>query len=125
MENHHSDERLERTIGAILRAGVIISTVFVLIGGIGYLWRFGGSRPEYRAFHGEPERLTSVIAIARGAVSLDWLEWIQFGLILLIATPVIRVLFSIPAFVAQRDYTYASITAIVAGVLLYSFLGSR
>jgi uncharacterized membrane protein len=48
---------------------------------------------------------------------------IQFGLLLLIATPVARVLISAVAFALQRDRTYVLITLAVLGVLLLSLWG--
>lgn len=45
---------------------------------------------------------------------------IQLGLLLLLATPVARVAFSIYAFAHQRDLTYVFITSIVLAILLYS-----
>jgi uncharacterized membrane protein len=49
---------------------------------------------------------------------------IQFGLLLLIATPVVRVAFSILGFAAEEDRMYMIFTGIVLVVLLYSLLGS-
>jgi len=69
--------------------------------------------------------LRSVSGIVRGAILLDARSWIQLGLLVLIATPVARVLFSIFAFAAQRDRTYVAITLIVATVLLYSLFGEH
>ena len=48
---------------------------------------------------------------------------IQLGLLLLIATPVARVLFSAIAFAIERDYMYVVITLIVLAILLYSLFG--
>ena len=45
---------------------------------------------------------------------------IQLGLLLLIATPVARVVFSVIGFVRQRDFVYVVLTLIVLAVLLYS-----
>jgi uncharacterized membrane protein len=50
---------------------------------------------------------------------------IQFGLLILIATPVARVAFSLFAFSYQRDWTYVVITAMVLALLLYSLLGAH
>jgi uncharacterized membrane protein len=50
---------------------------------------------------------------------------IQFGLVLLIATPVARVAFSVVAFFLQRDRAYVAITSIVLAVLLFSLLGEH
>jgi uncharacterized membrane protein len=109
----------------MLRSGVILSTALVLGGGIWYLFQFGAERPEYGTFHGEPAMLRSVSGIVRGAVALDARSWVQLGLLVLIATPVARVLFSIFAFAAQRDRTYVTITLVVAVVLLYSLFGEH
>ena len=119
-----SDERMERIIGIILRTGVIASTAFVLAGGIAYLVRSGTDMPAFSLFQAEPPELTSILGVVRGVWSLDFRQWIQFGLLLLIATPIVRVLFSILAFAAQRDKTYVAITSVVAGILLYSLTGA-
>ncbi len=47
----------------------------------------------------------------------------MLGLLLLIATPVARVLFSIFAFGLQRDFLYVLFTVVVLLVLLYSLFG--
>ena len=120
-----TDQRIENIIAGMLRAGVIVSTALVFGGGVWYLFQFGEGRPEYGTFHGEPSMLRSVSGIVRGAVALDARSWIQLGLLLLIATPVARVLFSIFAFAAQRDRTYVAVTLIVAAVLLYSVFGEH
>ena len=120
-----TDQRIENIIAGMLRAGVIVSTTLVFGGGVWYLSQFGEGRPEYGTFHGEPPMLRSVSGIVRGAVALDARSWIQLGLLLLIATPVARVFFSIFAFAAQRDRTYVVITLIVAVVLLYSLFGEH
>jgi len=41
----------------------------------------------------------------------------------LIATPIARVVFSLLAFLWQRDWTYVMVTAIVLGLLVYSLFG--
>jgi len=50
---------------------------------------------------------------------------IQLGLLLLLATPVARVAFSVVAFLLQRDRLYVLVTLIVLGILLYSIAGGR
>ena len=56
--------------------------------------------------------------IVREAVSLNPLGLIQFGLLLLIATPVARVAFSVAAFALQRDRTDVAVTLFVLAVVL-------
>jgi uncharacterized membrane protein len=48
---------------------------------------------------------------------------IQLGLLLLVATPVARVVFSVFAFARQHDLTYVVLTMMVLAVLIYSLVG--
>ena len=48
---------------------------------------------------------------------------IQLGLLLLIATPVARVAFSLVAFLRERDRAYVLITSFVLALLLVSLAG--
>jgi len=48
---------------------------------------------------------------------------IQLGLLLLVATPVARVSFSVAALALRRDWTYVAITLIVLAALGHSLLG--
>jgi uncharacterized membrane protein len=50
---------------------------------------------------------------------------IQLGLLLLIATPVARVAFSVAVFAMQRDRLYVVVALIVLAVLMYSLTGGR
>jgi uncharacterized membrane protein len=115
-----TDERVERVIGNLLRWGVILAAAVVLAGGVIYLARYGSTIPDYRVFRGEPSDLRNVSGIVTGAVSWHSRGVILFGLLLLIATPVARVAFSVVAFALQRDRTYVVVTLIVLAVLLYS-----
>jgi uncharacterized membrane protein len=45
---------------------------------------------------------------------------IQLGLLILIATPVARVIFSLVGFVLERDRVYVAITLAVLAILAYS-----
>jgi uncharacterized membrane protein len=120
-----NDVTLEQIIGNLLRAGVALSAVVVLAGGIAFLLHYGGGRPDYHTFHSEPNTLRSVGAIIHDAAQLDSRGIIQLGLLLLILTPIARVVFSIFAFAMEGDRLYVLITLLVLGVLLYSLLFSR
>ncbi len=118
-----TDEQVERFVGNLLRYGVLSAALVALIGGVFYLARFGSTAVHYHEFTGEPPRLTSVAGVIGGVLALDPRAVIQLGLLLLIATPIVRVGFSLLAFIRQRDRTYILITAIVLAVLLYSLTG--
>lgn len=118
-----TDEQVERFVGNLLRYGVLSAALVALVGGVFYLASFGSTPVHYREFTGEPPRLTSVAGVVGGVLALDPRAVIQLGLLLLIATPIARVAFSLVAFIRQRDRTYILITAIVLAVLLYSLTG--
>lgn len=118
-----SDQKVEIMIGKILRAGVILSASTVLLGGVIYLFRHGSSFANYSAFQGEPPELRSVAGIVHSALTNHGRGTIQLGLLLLIATPVVRVAFSIVAFAMERDWMYVAFTVVVLAVLLYSLIG--
>lgn len=118
-----TDEQVEQIMGNLLRVGVLLAAAVVLAGGILYLSRYGNLFPEYRVFHGEPAEFRSVSGVVEAALALRSRGLIQLGLLLLIATPVARVVLSVFAFALQRDYTYVVVTLIVLAVLLYSLAG--
>jgi uncharacterized membrane protein len=118
-----TDEQMDVAIAVILRTGVILAALTVLAGGILYLLRYGLALPDYRVFHGEPSDLRSLTGIMKDTLALRPRGIIQFGLLLLIATPIVRVSFAVIAFALQRDRVYVMVTLIVLGVLLYSLLG--
>lgn len=124
-ERAWTDERVELIIGDLLRAGVVLAAVVVVAGAIIYLLRHGNALPHYRVFQGEPADLRSVSGILADALALRGRGVIQLGLLLLIATPVARVAFSVVAFALQRDRMYVVVTLIVLGVLIFSLTGTR
>jgi uncharacterized membrane protein len=119
-----TDKTIEEIVGTLLRVGVSLSAFVVAIGAAIYLARHGREPANYRVFHGEPSDLRSLSGIVREAFHLRGRGIIQLGLLLLIATPVARVAFSIWGFAEEHDRLYMIFTGIVLIVLLYSLLGS-
>ena len=109
----------------ILVLGVVVSAL-VVAGGLGLLLLTGHTgyhnsfdprlitRPDSVAF---PTRLDGVL---RGVLELRSFAIIELGLLLLIATPVLRVAASVLLFLAEGDRLYAAITALVLLLLLVS-----
>ena len=116
-----TDERMDQVIGNLLRVGVIVSALVVFAGGILFLARHGRQpTPDLRDFHAEPEALCNPGGILHQSAAMSGHGLIMLGLLLLIATPVARVIFSTAAFAVQRDYLYVLFTLMVLAVLLYS-----
>ncbi len=118
-----TDHRVESIIGNILRDGVLFSSLVILAGGILFLSGHAGEVPHYRLFRGEPTDLRTIPGILRDAFSLKSRGITQLGLLLLMATPIARVAFSIVAFALERDRMYVIITLIVLVILIYSLTG--
>lgn len=120
-----TDEQVEQVMGNLLRVGVLLSAGVVLLGGAIFLIHHGMAIADWRSFQGEPENLRNPLGIVRGALALRGRPLIQLGLLLLIATPVARVVFSVFAFARQRDLTYVVITLIVLVVLVISLFAGH
>jgi len=120
------DRRIEIILGNLLRTGVLISAAVVLLGASIYLSRHAHDPADYRVFRGEPSEYRTIrgviqsVIVGRGRGQ----GLIQLGLLLLIATPIARVAFSVAGFGIERDRLYVAFTLIVLAVLLYSLLGS-
>jgi uncharacterized membrane protein len=120
-----TDQRVEQLLGNLLRAGVVTAALVVLVGAVPYLVSRGSAPPDLRVFRGEPAELRSPVGIVKEALKLRDEAIIQFGLLLLIATPVARVVFSVIVFALQRDLFYVAVTLIVLGVLLFSLFSGH
>lgn len=118
-----SDERIDQIIGRVLQAGVIVSGSIVAIAAIFYLARYGADPTAFGTFHGEPADLRTVSGIVHGAASWHPRAWIQFGLLILLLTPVARVALLLGAFALQRDRLYVAVAAFVLLLLFLSLAG--
>lgn len=117
------EREVEVILGRLLQWGVGIAASVVLVGGVLYLIRFGGGQPQYGTFRGEPNDLRHVAGIVRSVADGGSRGIIQFGLLLLIATPVARVALSLLVFARDKDRLYVRLTAFVLAILLLSLTG--
>ena len=109
-----TDERMDQIIGNLLRTGVVVAAAVVAAGGVWYLAVNSAAPAGYRHFHEEARGLQSLASLTPPQVV------ILIGLLILIATPIARVVFSLVAFALERDRMFVTITAVVLGVLAYS-----
>lgn len=122
MTNHRQDKRLKTIIGHTLRIGVTLAAVLVLAGGVYYLIENAFTPADYHTFHPAAQTSLGLAGIVKNALALNSLGIIQLGLLVLIATPIVRVILSVVAFLLERDFLYVVVTTMVLAVLLYSFL---
>lgn len=85
--------KLERAIGAVLRAGVLVSSACLTLGLLMTLVDPNGALPQ---------------------------ALLNTGIIVLLATPVARVVVSIAQYTLERDWTFAMLTTVVFLELLAS-----
>jgi len=119
-----ADADIEKIIGLQLRYGVVIASLIVLIGGILYLVQQGqASIPPYHTFLGETAGYTTFSQIVKGIGAGQAKGIVQAGVVVLIATPILRIAFSLVGFILEKDRLYIIITAIVLSVMLFSIFG--
>jgi uncharacterized membrane protein len=121
--DYEEEKRMDAVMGRLLQTGVMVAATLVLAGGIVYLTRHAVPATDYRHFSGEPEEYRTLRGIGAEALALRGRGLIQLGLLVLIGTPVARVVFSVFAFLRQRDWTYVVVTLIVLGLLCFSLFG--
>ncbi|WP_183563939.1 DUF1634 domain-containing protein [Mucilaginibacter sp. SP1R1] len=123
--SNFKDKDMQAVIGWILRIGVMLSMSIIFIGGVIYLSRHGQAHADYSTFKGVPDFIQTTQGIFHGIITLRGKAIIQAGIILLIATPVIRVVFSAIGFVLEKDYLYTAITLLVLLIILASMLSGH
>lgn len=117
-------EKVEVWLASLLRAGTLLAAFVLLVTGAMYLARHGQDTPSYQAFHGEPSELKSIDGILHEARSGNREALIMVGLLLLIATPIARVIGCVLAFIAERDLTYIVVSLVVLGGLLFGIVAN-
>ncbi len=116
------DKKMEIVMGNMLRYGVLISALFVFSGAVIYLVQHGHEKPLYHLFSGEPYRFIHLGQILKNTFDGQARSIIQLGLLILIGTPIARIIFSIVGFILEKDYLYVTITVIVLMVIIISLV---
>lgn len=105
---------LNEVVHSVLILGLAISTVLMLAG-------VGLALFEQRDL---PTAVPDIGDVVGRVLALRPSGFLALGLLILIATPILRVVGSIGAFVYERDWRFAAITSLVLGILVISlFLG--
>jgi uncharacterized membrane protein len=120
-----TEHDVELRMGLLLRAGVLISAALMAVGGVIYLMNHGYEQPEYGTFRGEPDNLRGVSPIFHGAIAGRGRGLMQLAVLVMIATPVMRVAFSVYAFARQHDWMYVAVSLTVLALLLYGLIGGQ
>lgn len=115
------DATIQNLLARTMIYGVILAAGVMLIGGVVYLVHDGSLPVRDHRFTGEPLDLRKPVDVAQAAWKGNTLSLIQIGVLLLLANPFVRTLFSAFGFAAQKDWLYAGISLLVLGILAISF----
>ena len=119
----NSKNNMNALIGNTLRIGVFTACLIALIGGIWYLVTSSDSTlPDYSEFHKGDISYTTFEGIFKSVLSVSAAGWVQLGVIVLMLTPVMRVVLSLVDFSIQRDWLYVVITGIVLFIIIMNSL---
>ena len=119
-----TDARLQGVIGYLLRIGVWTALGTVATGGILYLLQHGQEPVAYPAYQPQHQSIGVVLHQLRDSLFAgNPVGLMLLGTMLLFATPVLRLLFSLIGFLLERDWLYVTITLIVTGVICVSIGG--
>ncbi len=117
------DKDIQVILGMLLRVGVIISMSIVLLGGIIFLIHNKGVITDYKVFKPELAKFSSIAAIFKGLLTFQGDAIVQFGVLMLIFTPVARIVFAVFSFLIEKDYLYVLIGLIILAILAISLNG--
>ena len=117
---------IEKMLSISLRAGVLLCVVLICIG-IALVFVDGGGGgfgiAQLASLNSPANSLNIGVAqIINGLENFDGLSFIVLGLMVLIATPIVRVFLSIIYFAATRNRLYTAITIIVMINLVIAIL---
>ena len=116
---------MDESMGLLLRAGVITCCVVMIAGAVLYLLRHGSEQESYTSFHGEPAGLESVAGVLGLVRAGSARGIIQLAALLMIATPVMRVVLAVIDFARMKDWKFTGISLVVLGLLAFGLFGTR
>ena len=116
------DQRMELLMGRLLQTGVLAAAAVVAFGGILYVLRHGGEHVAYRIFQPKPLNLRHPLSIMERLRSSGPVGIVAAGILILVATPICRVVFALMSFAVERDRLYVIVSAVVLAALLFGLL---
>lgn len=117
------DPALDRVVGTVLRVGSSVAVALILGGVLLMLWAaLFQSRPLPPVPQPGYTEPTRGLYALQAAIQGDPSGIISVGLMVLIATPVLRVASTVAYFLLKRDWTYLAVTGFVLLVLVVGLL---
>jgi uncharacterized membrane protein len=129
--SEHAPGRMERLVSTCLRVGIVLDAILIVVGVV--LLAHTG-QTGYGAVHGLAALLnysrpgspghfpTTPGQVVRDTLAGKPFAIIELGVLVLLATPTMRVALSVLFFAAERDRLYVVVTLLVLAVLVASYL---
>ncbi len=120
--------QMEEVLGGVLRYGVVVSFIILAVGVAGLLFALHASRGRASLSSLIPSASDNVVIMRSLSDVLGHLlrrdpnGVVALGLIVLMITPILRVVVSALLFFLERDRLYVAITLFVLAVLAVSYL---
>lgn len=121
MRKDFTDVDLNRSVGNLLRLGVILSVITSLIGFV-KLFMEGFEMPrKYKLLDmgTSSDKVWNHFweTLCKG----EGMAIIQLGILMLIFTPLMRIIFALIGYLKEKDYVYVIISSIVLAIMAISF----
>ena len=117
-----TDERMEFLMGRLLQIGVLAAAAVVAVGGALYVLHHGGEHVAYRSFQPKPLNLRHPVRLLETLRGSGAVGVVGLGILILVATPICRVIFALAAFALERDKFYVLVSAVVLAALIFGLL---
>jgi uncharacterized membrane protein len=111
---HALDKKLERLVSRTLKAGLAASSALMVLGFVLAVFAPPWSEARWQLDWLRTQPLVALLAQPAFALTL--------GILILMLTPVLRVLMTLMTFVIERDWRYVAISATVLLVLAISIV---
>lgn len=120
MKRHFTDFDLNRSVGNLLRIGVLLSVITSLFGFVKLSLEGFEMPKDYSLLEVTEDNIWQ--SFWTSLMNFEGMGIIQLGILLLIITPLVRIIFALIGYLKEKDYTYVIISSIVLGIMLVSFL---
>lgn len=121
MRKNFTDVDLNRSVGNLLRLGVILSVLTSLIGFI-KLFLEGFEMPKkYTSLDVGSSSEKVWGQFWHSLCAGEGMAIIQLGILILIITPLMRIVFALIGYLKEKDYVYVVISSIVLAIMAISF----
>lgn len=121
MKKNFTDVDLNRSVGNLLRLGVVLSVTISLVGFI-KLFLEGFTMPKKYSMLDLGDTSEQVwTKFWESLIKGEGMAIIQLGILILIFTPLMRIIFALIGYLKEKDYIYVVISSIVLAIMTISF----